>query len=393
MLPLLLGGCSEDDETEKVELIAIRLSEENISIDAGESFQFEAITVPADYPQDDFVWNVVMEDGGGKGFIDKTGLFTASQPGKVYVEVLSHEMGEGPDKPLWANTVVTIIGESNPDIDKPDNEKPSITDIVFDRSSVSMETGETAAVDFIIYPSNADASTVSWNVADNSIVSITSTSGQIRITAKKVGSTEIYAVVNGKRYSVNVTVYPVEIERVYLDKDNLTVKVGDTFQLNATISPTNADRNTLVYESSDTDVATVSSDGKVSAVGTGSCRITVSNENKTVSDYCDVRVVGSSIEEQIAVSVYGSFSSINGYTTADATAVFRNNSDKEVYIKSFKLYDTSSNRVVMQKDDCGTLEGGKQLSLNMQFRMVYRPLYVWEYKCEGKTYEVSYQDD
>ncbi len=44
MLPLLLGGCSEDDETERVELIAIRLSEENISIDAGESFQFEDIS-------------------------------------------------------------------------------------------------------------------------------------------------------------------------------------------------------------------------------------------------------------------------------------------------------------------------------------------------------------
>ena len=61
---------------------------------------------------------------------------------------------------------------------------------------------------------------------------------------------------------------------ITLNNSTLRIKVGGTAQLTATVSPTNASNKSVSWLSSNTNVATVNSNGVVTAVSTGTCTIT-----------------------------------------------------------------------------------------------------------------------
>ncbi|HRU99694.1 MAG TPA: Ig-like domain-containing protein [Ruminococcus sp.] len=84
-----------------------------------------------------------------------------------------------------------------------------------------------------------------------------------------------------------VTEY-IPVEDIELSDFNEEMYVKDTQDLSATIFPANASEQTVRYSSSNTSVAKVSSIGKITAVGKGSCRIYISCDNMTV--YYDLRV-------------------------------------------------------------------------------------------------------
>ena len=74
-----------------------------------------------------------------------------------------------------------------------------------------------------------------------------------------------------------------------LNKDSLSVKAGSSSSLSVSVKPSNAD---LKWSSSDEDVATVSSSGKVKGVAAGTCKIKVTSEDGSKSDTCYVTVTG-----------------------------------------------------------------------------------------------------
>ena len=90
------------------------------------------------------------------------------------------------------------------------------------------------------------------------------------ITANNWGTTIITANVNGKTASCEVTV-PQILTGVSLNQTAITIENGDTYQLEATSSY----RTVYNWSSSNTSVATVDSNGLVTAVGPGSAVISV----------------------------------------------------------------------------------------------------------------------
>ena len=75
--------------------------------------------------------------------------------------------------------------------------------------------------------------------------------------------------------------------------------VGESFALQAKVTPNNATMKTVSWSSSDETVATVDADGVVTALKIGTCKITVATDdgNKTAS--CVVTVSGTVGIEQI----------------------------------------------------------------------------------------------
>ncbi|MDD6151856.1 MAG: Ig-like domain-containing protein, partial [Bacteroidales bacterium] len=65
---------------------------------------------------------------------------------------------------------------------------------------------------------------------------------------------------------------PTAVKSVYL-VSSISLGVGDTYQLNPSVSPYSATDKSIVFNSTNTSVATVSSDGLISAVASGQCRI------------------------------------------------------------------------------------------------------------------------
>jgi hypothetical protein len=84
--------------------------------------------------------------------------------------------------------------------------------------------------------------------------------------------------------------------------------IGETLQLSATVSPPDAGHKNVTYSSSNTPVASVNADGLVSATGAGTAYITVTTEDGSFIDECEVVVYDTSSTIIVLESAISSFS-------------------------------------------------------------------------------------
>ncbi len=91
--------------------------------------------------------------------------------------------------------------------------------------------------------------------------------------------------------AIQIESYPeINVSSLTLNKNNITLNIGDTNQLQTTINPSNTnDGSGLSYQSSNSAVASVSATGLIRANASGSANITVSATNG-VKSVCQVRV-------------------------------------------------------------------------------------------------------
>jgi formylglycine-generating enzyme required for sulfatase activity len=92
---------------------------------------------------------------------------------------------------------------------------------------------------------------------------------------------------NGKTATCTLTVTPVEVSNVILDKTTLTLIIGESETLQATVTPDNAADKTVTWTSSAPAIATVV-DGVVTALAKGETTITADANGKMAS--CEVKV-------------------------------------------------------------------------------------------------------
>ena len=82
------------------------------------------------------------------------------------------------------------------------------------------------------------------------------------------------------------------VKEITLNKTSITLQEGESFDLVATISPANATNKKLVFSSGNKECATVSQNGRISAVAAGYSLILVVSEDGNASASCYVRVQG-----------------------------------------------------------------------------------------------------
>ena len=83
----------------------------------------------------------------------------------------------------------------------------------------------------------------------------------------------------------------VHVEKVDLNKSAIKLQVGGHVQLTAKITPENATVKDVTYSSSNTAVATVSTEGLVTAVGVGPATITVTTADGSKTATCNIEVL------------------------------------------------------------------------------------------------------
>jgi uncharacterized protein YjdB len=143
-----------------------------------------------------------------------------------------------------------------------------------------------------VSPSNAANNTLTWASSNTDVATVSS--GGV-VTAKGNGTATITAkTTDGSNKSATCTVtVTVQATGVTLNKTTLNFSALNTTQtLTATVSPDNAANKTLTWASSNTDVATVSSSGVVTATGYGTATITAkTTDGSNKSATCTVTVV------------------------------------------------------------------------------------------------------
>ena len=160
-----------------------------------------------------------------------------------------------------------------------------VTEIKLDKSSASISIGENLNLTATIEPENAVDKTIVWSSSDENIATV----AEGVVTGVQVGNATITATTaNGLTASCEVTVNPVVASGVTLNVADITLLVGQTDKLTATVEPANTTDATIIWASDNETVATVATNGTVTAVSVGVATITATCGN--VSASCKVTV-------------------------------------------------------------------------------------------------------
>ncbi len=111
------------------------------------------------------------------------------------------------------------------------------------------------------------------------------------LNAKKSGKTTL--VLKGSKtikYTLNVKPLKVNVTGVKINTKNFNLAIGKTKNLSVSVKPSDATNKKVTYQSSDTNIATVSSSGKVKGINTGVAIITVTTEENSKTDTVKVKV-------------------------------------------------------------------------------------------------------
>jgi uncharacterized protein YjdB len=147
-------------------------------------------------------------------------------------------------------------------------------------TELTLTEGENASLAFTISPSNASIKDVTWKSNSTSVATV-SQSG--RVDAVSVGTAQITVTTeDGKKTAtctVTVKAKVIPVTGVSLNKTSMALLIGGTEKLTATVSPSNATNKNVTWSSSNSSVATVDSNGNVSAIKVGTAIITVTAED------------------------------------------------------------------------------------------------------------------
>lgn len=109
---------------------------------------------------------------------------------------------------------------------------------------------------------------------------------------KKLGTQTISVQYGGKKVSFDIDVKEIFASSIKLNQSKIDVKKGKTYQLKATVYPTNTTNQKLTWTSDDSSIATVNSSGKITAKSVGTTTIWVSTVNgKTAKCVVNVQVL------------------------------------------------------------------------------------------------------
>ncbi len=158
---------------------------------------------------------------------------------------------------------------------------------------VTIFKGDSYPIEVSILPNTASTN-LRWTSSDPTIVSVNDQgvvfglqAGRETITAATLDGSGLTAtcIVTVKEHAVPAT-------GITLNREAVTMTIGQTVPLQATITPENADNQNVVWNSIDATVATVNSNGIVTAMRTGSTQIIATTADGTnLSATCDVTVI------------------------------------------------------------------------------------------------------
>lgn len=161
-----------------------------------------------------------------------------------------------------------------------------VTSISLSESDITLTVGDSRMIEVKFEPDDADNKEIVWISSNEDIVSVKGGT----VTAKRAGSAVISAEIeNGIKKECNVTVKEQEITKITLSDETATLKEGQTIQIEAKVTPSDAKDDNLVWSSDSEDIAKVNSSGYVTGVTAGVANIVCKAPNG-VEASCNVTV-------------------------------------------------------------------------------------------------------
>ncbi len=268
--------CNITVEPNVINVTGVSINPSATGVTVGQTQQLNAIIQPGNATNTDVTWssnNITIAT------VSSTGLVTGVAPGSAVITVTTVDGGHTAtcDITVQSNTV-------------------NVTGVNITPGSISIEAGQTAQLTANIQPGNATNTGVSW-ASNNADVATVNSNGLV--SALSAGSAVITVTTNDGGFnatcSVEVTTATIAVTGVKLTPGSAQLDVGQTLQLTPHIQPSNASNQNVNYSTSNDAIATVSSDGLVSAISPGNAVITVTTVEGEFTATCHVQVKSANV--------------------------------------------------------------------------------------------------
>ena len=216
------------------------------------------------------------------------------------------------------------------------NKAVKATNVVLDKTELTLNRGMKYSLTMTVTPATF-TDEVSWKSTNVNVAAIAEDG---TVTAKEAGQATIKVTVGDVSATCKVNVVQ-PVTSIYLNKTALEMTALDTYQLQASVYPSEANNKEVSWESSDEKVATVDKNGLVQAKAKGTAVITAKAKD------------GSEVSRNCKVTVKNTAYVVTDISKLESTHNYENNcSDFWVYTKTgaSALNITFNSKTVLEED-------------------------------------------
>ena len=213
--------------------------------------------------------------------VDNNGVVTGHKAGTATITVKTKDGGK------TATCKVTVT-----------DKVVAVTEVKLDKTTAEMKVGDTLTLTATVTPDNATNKKVTWK-SDKTDIADVDANGKVTAKAKGTATITVTTEDGGKTAKSVVTVdekapETVPVTGITLDKTELTLKVGETYQLKHTLNPENATNKNVTW--SGNNYVNVTGQGLVTAkkvTGDNPVDITVTTQEGNFTATCKVTVTAA----------------------------------------------------------------------------------------------------
>ena len=193
---------------------------------------------------------------------------------------------------MTAALIFVSCGEEQSGMEIPKKPAVAVEGITIEKSATEIMMTRKEILYVNITPSNATNRNATWT-SSNTDVATVDTWGEV--TALKEGTATMTVKTEDGGFSATCVVTVISnilnpVKGVTLNASELSLAIGQKYALKATITPADADIQTVEWSSSNPDVASVTAEGIVTGLATGAATITATSTDGGLKATCAVIV-------------------------------------------------------------------------------------------------------
>lgn len=298
------------DGTGSTVVTSIALNYSSLTLVQGDSRTVSAELTPSNATNKTIIWST---SNSSVAIVDSNGKVTGVSTGSCTL-----------------TATVGGISSSIPITVQQTNSEIPVERLTLTPTALEVPLGDGVRVSASIEPSNASNQTISWAISDTSIASVDSTG---RVFGLSYGNTFLTATADGLSTTIpvkvsNITIIP--ITSIELSVGSLNLGVGQSDKVYVNILPANATNQVVNWQLSDDSIATIDSNGIVTALGVGGCYLTATVGDFSKSIPITVTALDGIIYPTHLTLNYASLSLASGESQVVSAIVYPSNTTNQI---------------------------------------------------------------
>ncbi len=260
-----------------VDVTGITVTPTTKALTVGEDFTITSTVTPDNATDKSVTWTTSDDT---IATVDANGKVTALKEGTATITATTNDGG------FKATCTVTVSAT-----------KIDVTGITVTPTSRTMHEGDDYHLTATVTPDNATDKSVIWTSSDDTIATVDDNGN---VTALKEGTATITATTNDGGFTASCVITVIKREErvtgITVTPISKTANVGEIFFVTPYITPVDAEDKSVTWSSSNPSIATVDSNGKVTAIREGVVTITATTNDGGLKATCTVTVVDSTVD-------------------------------------------------------------------------------------------------